>query len=171
MAAAVRMSHRKVRVLEQAALSLRKALNQSNHRERLLSLMVFFSLTLSDSFTKLSDMTKTVQLQKIEDKIRRIKRELGAVGEMRPGSLSKQYNVCGKRGCRCKDPKRPQKHGPYYQLSWVHRAKSTSQFIRKDWLPATRRQLVNYKRFRTLTDQWVNLALRQAKLKIEIAKK
>ncbi len=116
-------------------------------------------------------MNKTAQLQKIEDKIQRIKEELSALGEMRPGSLSKQYNVCGKLGCRCKDPKRPQKHGPYYQLSYVHQGKSTSQFIRKDCLAPTRRQLANYKRFRKLTDQWVTLALHQAKIKIDLAKK
>ena len=116
-------------------------------------------------------MSKTAQVQKNEDKIQRIKEELSALGEMRPGSLSKQYNVCGKLGCRCKDPKRPQKHGPYYQLSYVHQGKSTSQFIRKDCLVATRRQLVNYKRFRKLTDQWVTLALKEAKIKIDTTKK
>jgi len=40
---------------------------------------------------------------------------------MRPGSLSKQYSVCGKAGCRCVDREKPRKHGPYYQLSYVHR--------------------------------------------------
>jgi len=46
-----------------------------------------------------------------------IKAELAALGEMRPGSLSRQYNVCGKPNCRCKDPQNPQRHGPCYQLS------------------------------------------------------
>jgi hypothetical protein len=42
---------------------------------------------------------------------RQIEKTKQALGDMRPGSLSTQYNVCGKLGCRCKaDP--PQKHGP-----------------------------------------------------------
>ena len=47
---------------------------------------------------------------------------------MHPGSLREQYNVCGKAGCRCKDPKKPQKHGPYYQLSYTWRGKSSTPF-------------------------------------------
>src|SRR5664279_6548265 len=78
--------------------------------------------------------------QQIEQRIQRIKTQLAALGEMRPGSLSKQYNVCGKPGCRCKDPKHPQRHGPYYQLSWVHRGKSTTQFIRRPFVAQVKTQ-------------------------------
>lgn len=64
----------------------------------------------------LSDMNATASIQNAEQRIQQIKAELGALGEMRPGSLSEQYNVCGKPNCRCKDPKNPQRHEPYYQL-------------------------------------------------------
>lgn len=107
----------------------------------------------------------------IERRIQRIKDSLATIGEMRPGSLSKQYNVCGTPGCRCKDPENPQKHGPYYQLSYVHRKKSTSQFIRPKFLREARAQITEYRRFRKLVDEWVNLALEHARLKLEMAKK
>ena len=81
------------------------------------------------------------------------------LGEMRPGSLSQQYNVCGKPGCRCKDPKNPQRHGPYYQLSYVHQGKSTTQFIRPELRATVRTQIATFKKFRKLTDRWVDLAL------------
>lgn len=112
-----------------------------------------------------------MQQAKIEARIVRIKRELQAVGPMRPGSLSRQYSVCGKEGCRCVDPNKPQKHGPYYQLSYVHRGKSTSQFIRPTFLPEVRSQLANYKRYRRLNDEWVGLALDLAKRRLEETKR
>jgi hypothetical protein len=59
-------------------------------------------------------------LQRWQQQIDQIKQELLALGDMRPGALSEQYNVCGKPNCRCKDPRKPQKHGPYYQLSYTH---------------------------------------------------
>jgi hypothetical protein len=38
---------------------------------------------------------------------------------MHPGSLTRQYNVCGKAGCRCKDRAHPRRHGAYYKVSYV----------------------------------------------------
>jgi hypothetical protein len=115
-------------------------------------------------------MKTTLSIQQIEPRIQRIKTQLAALGEMRPGSLSKQYNVCGKPGCRCKDPENPQRHGPYYQLSWVHRGKSTTQFIRRPFVPQVKAQLATYKTFRQLTEEWVELALQAAKLRFQAAK-
>jgi hypothetical protein len=125
---------------------------------------------MTDSRDKLSDMKPTLSIQQIERRIQRIKTQLAALGEMRPGSLSKQYNVCGKPGCRCKDPNHPQRHGPYYQLSWVHAGKSTTQFIRHPFLHQVKAQLATYKTFRRLTDEWVELALEAAKIKLQAAK-
>ena len=45
-------------------------------------------------------------------------KRLCSLGPFLPGSISEQWNVCGTPRCKCKDPKRPQKHGPYYQLSF-----------------------------------------------------
>jgi len=115
-----------------------------------------------------------MQPRELETRIDRIKRELRSIGPMRPGSLSKQYSVCGKPGCRCVDPSQPRKHGPYYQLSYAHRGKSTTQFVRPAFLHEVRAQLANYKRFRRLVDQWIHLSLeisrnRLAKLKRSVS--
>ena len=65
----------------------------------------------------------------LQREIERIKKELAELGDLRPGSLSKQYNVCGKPACRCKASP-PVKHGPYYQVSYtrerVEAARSSS---------------------------------------------
>ena len=66
-------------------------------------------------------------IQNIEQRIEALKGALAALGAMRPGSLTQQYNVCGKPHCRCKDPENPQRHGPYYQLSYVHRVSGRSK--------------------------------------------
>ena len=119
----------------------------------------------------LSDMSATASIHLLEQRIQQIKAELVTLGEMRPGSLSKQYNVCGKPNCRCKDPQNPQRHGPYYQLSWVHQGKSTTQFIRRPLLPQVRAQIATYNKFRKLTDEWVRLALRLAQAKLLAARR
>ena len=119
----------------------------------------------------LSDMSATASIQHLEQRIQQIKAALAALGEMRPGSLSKQYNVCGKPNCRCKDPQNPQRHGPYYQLSWVHQGKSTTQFIRRPLLPQVRAQIATYNKFRKLTDEWVRIALRLAQARLLVARR
>ncbi len=73
-------------------------------------------------------------LTALDKRIAAIKAALAALGPLRPGSLSQQYNVCGNPRCRCKAAP-PQKHGPYYQLSYTFRGKSHSDFVRRDALP------------------------------------
>jgi hypothetical protein len=112
-----------------------------------------------------------MQGKRKEIRLDEIKRELQEIGEMRPGSLNQQLTVCGRKGCRCQDPKKPQKHGPYFQLSYVHQGKSTTQFIQRDLVPMVEQELKNYKRFKVLTTEWVNLALAIAKEKLAVEKK
>lgn len=114
-------------------------------------------------------MKRASNTQRLQQRIQRIKTRLAALGDMRPGSLSRQYNVCGKAGCRCKDRRHPQRHGPYYQLSYVHRGKSTTRFIRRPCLPMVRAQLAAYKQFRRLTEEWVAVALKIAAHKLKAA--
>jgi len=116
----------------------------------------------------LSDMkAKTNAAQRsLQQRINRLKSQISALGPLRPGSLSRQYNVCGKPGCRCKDSKNPRRHGPYYQLNYVYDGKKTSEFVRPQNLKAVRLQLANYKRLRQLTDQWVGSALKPARLEL-----
>ena len=105
----------------------------------------------------------------MEKRIDQIKAEIARIGDMRPGSLNQQFTVCGRPNCRCVDPKKPKKHGPYYQLSYIHLGKSTSQFIQKEQVSTVREQLKNYKTFKALTAEWVDLALAIAKEKLKAA--
>ena len=108
--------------------------------------------------------------EKIQAQIDKIKKELLHLGAMRPGTLSLQYAACQKPGCKCVDPIHPQKHGPFYKLSYTHGGKSTTQFIRPQFVPEVRQQLEAYKKFKALTQQWVTLALQLSKLELQQAR-
>ena len=41
----------------------------------------------------------------------KIRSQIAVLGELRPGALSQQYNICGNPSCRCKATP-PLKHGP-----------------------------------------------------------
>ena len=95
----------------------------------------------------------------IQQRIAKLQQQLLALGPLHPGSISEQYNVCGTPGCRCKDPKDPQKHGPYYQLSFTWRGKSSSRFVRPEQVEEVREKVANYKDLRELVSEWVELAV------------
>jgi len=104
-------------------------------------------------------------MEKLLNRIEKIKTEIAQIGEMRPGSLSEQYNVCGNPTCRCKDKKNPQKHGPYHQLSYTWKRKSTSEFVREQDVPVVKGQLANYRHFMELRDEWIDCCIQLAKLR------
>jgi hypothetical protein len=109
-------------------------------------------------------MKHNKRIQKLVKRISTIKQELMELGEMRPGTISEQYNVCGNPQCRCKDPHHPKKHGPYYQLSYTRHGKSRSEHIKKEMITTVRNQVKNYKRFVKLTEEWIDLSIELAQL-------
>lgn len=101
----------------------------------------------------------------LERRIATVKAQLMALGDLRPGSLSEQYNVCGTAGCHCKaDP--PRKHGPYYQVSFTWQGRSKSQFVRREQVGRVRQHLRNYQRLRTLVEQWIAAGLELSRLRL-----
>ena len=106
----------------------------------------------------------------LQREIERIKAKLTGLGELRPGSLSEQYNVCGKAGCRCKATP-PEKHGPYYQISYTRKGKSGSKFVRREQIATAKRHLKNYERMRELIDQWIEAGAKLSDLILEEEKR
>jgi len=98
------------------------------------------------------------QLKRVEEQIERIKQELAALGPMRPGSLTRQYRL----------PK--EKMRPFYQISYTHRMRSRSEYVRPENVAALRKETVNFKRFRKLIDRWVGLALAASQLRVRDAR-
>ncbi len=106
------------------------------------------------------------EIRVLESQIERIKGELGGLGDLRPGSLSEQYNVCGNPNCRCKtDPSK--RHGPYYQLSFTRKGRSGTKFVKKPQLPTVKKQLQNFARLRKLVDRWIELSSELCQLRLK----
>jgi hypothetical protein len=55
--------------------------------------------------------------------------------------------------------------GEYYQLSFSHKGKGRTQYVKEDNVETVKKQIANYKRFRELTKEWVDLALQAAIIK------
>lgn len=100
--------------------------------------------------------SRLIQIQK---RIHSIKLKLAAIDEMRPGSLSRQY----------KDPEN--QTGAYYQLSYTRDMKSRTEYVARDAVRDVRRQIENYKRFKALTTEWVDLGIEHSRLKMKLARK
>lgn len=80
------------------------------------------------------------------------RRVLKALGPMRPGNLSRQY----------RDPET--KERAFHQSSYPHKERGRSEYVRPENLAQIRRETANFKRFRKLTEQWVDLSLKASQL-------
>jgi len=89
----------------------------------------------------------TQRLAKIEREISAIKDQIAEIGIVRPGSLTRQY----------KDPKN--KKGAYYQISYTHRMKSKTQYVRSGSLAQVRREIRDYNKLKKLIERWVALGI------------
>jgi len=98
-------------------------------------------------------------ISQMERRIARIKEALAKIGPMRPGSLTRQY----------KDPK--EKTGPYWQISYTRAMKSRTEYVRVECVADIRKQIAAYKRFKSLTDEWIDLSIEASKLNMQITKK
>ena len=98
------------------------------------------------------------KLATIKKKIAVIKQELQKIGEMRPGSLTYQYQ------------KPKEKKGGFYQISYTYRMKSRTEYVKAEFVEDLQKQIKTFKRFKNLMQQWIDLAIQYSQLKIKIAK-
>ncbi len=75
------------------------------------------------------------------------------LGAIMPGGIKEQYSVCGKTGCACIDKINPRRHGPYNQLSFSTKGKSSTMFITPPDLETAREMTIAYKEKRSLTQE------------------
>jgi len=99
---------------------------------------------------------KDKQLAKWQAQLARAQAKLARIGPMRPGSLSQQY----------KDP--TAKTGAYGQLSYTHNMRSRSRYVRPDEVARIKPLVANFKRFRELVDQCVDLSVNIADRQTEL---
>jgi len=97
-------------------------------------------------------------LVQIEERISGIKKRLVEIGEMRPGALTYQYH------------KPKEKKGGYYQISYTHKMRSKTEYVRPEFVKELRSQIAAFRRFKRLVQLWSDLALEHSRLKIKKAK-
>ena len=77
---------------------------------------------------------------------------------MRPGTLTRQY----------RQPER--QLGAYYQLSYTYQMKSHTEYVPKHQVGTLRKEIAVYQRYKKLTAQWIDLALRRSRLPMQLAR-
>ena len=98
------------------------------------------------------------RLKQIERRIARIQDALTRIGSMRPGSLTRQYQ-------------NPQtKRGAYWQISYTRNMRSKTEYVRQERLADIRKEIAEYKRFRKLIEEWIDLGIEASKIRIKIDK-
>lgn len=90
--------------------------------------------------------------KEILKRIEQIKLELQSLGDLRPGSLTQQY----------KDSKN--KTGGFYQINYIHKMKSRSDYVKKDFVEIMEVQVKEYKKMKALVSEWVELGIIKSKL-------
>ena len=97
-------------------------------------------------------------LKNVEKRMAELTRQLMEIGDMRPGTLSVQYR------------KPDEKKSPFNQISYTHKGKSRSEYVRAENLPAVRREIKAYKRFKTLVEELVTLSIEASRLRCKAPK-
>lgn len=106
-----------------------------------------------------NDTYMKTQLKAVKKDITVIKRRMLAIEDMRPGSLTQQMR------------KAKGKYGAYWQLSYTHKGKGRTGYIREEFVTQIKKETANYKQHKILADKLVNLSIELSNLKMAIGKK
>ncbi len=91
-------------------------------------------------------------MKEINARILEIKKELQKLGDLRPGSITKQY------------AKPKEKKGAFFQISYTHKMKSKSDYVKKDFVKEMEKQLEEYKKLKSLVEEWIDLGIKKSKI-------
>jgi hypothetical protein len=95
----------------------------------------------------------TTELKKKEETICARVASLAKLGAMRPGTLSVQYRNPSERKT------------PFHQISYTHKGRSRSEYVRPENLPAVRKEIQTYRTFRRLVEKIIDLSLEASRLR------
>jgi hypothetical protein len=104
-------------------------------------------------------MNKKITL--LHQKITEIKKKLLAIDSMRPGKLSQQQRKNSKG----------EMYGSYWQLGYTYKARVKSYYIPDDLIKTVQDQNDEYRKFKKLTEEWVEIAIEIAQNELEEIKK
>ena len=95
----------------------------------------------------------STELERTEKRLRALRTRMAKLGAMRPGTLTVQY----------RNP--AEKKTPFHQLSYTHKGKGRSEYVRPESLAAVKREVETYKRFRHLVEAVTELSLEASRLR------
>jgi hypothetical protein len=102
-------------------------------------------------------VTSDPDLTELQTRRARLREDLSAVGDFRPGSLSAVMRRCGKANCACADPAHPG-HGPQHLLTKKVDGKTVTVHLRPGpELAKARVEVDNYKRFKQMVDELIDV--------------
>ena len=105
------------------------------------------------------DSYMKTKIKKIGQEIATIKKEMFGIGDMRPGSLTRQMR------------KAKEKYGSYWQLSYTQQGKGRTAYVREENVGQVKEETTNYKRYKKLAGRLIKLSIEKSRLKMELAKK
>lgn len=106
-------------------------------------------------------------LQQLETERERLKNRVAQVGDMRAGSLVGRFRKCGKANCHCAQPA-SEAHGPSWSLTRAVEGKTVTKVIPAgNAVEQTKAQIVEYRRFRKLVQELIELNVQICDQKLE----
>ncbi|HPS09118.1 MAG TPA: hypothetical protein PLG22_16450 [Kiritimatiellia bacterium] len=95
----------------------------------------------------------STELTEKEKRIRALLAGMAKLGAMRPGTLTVQY----------RNP--AEKKTPFNQLSYTHKGRSRSEYVRPENLAAVMGEVETYKKFKLLVEEVTELSLEASRLR------
>lgn len=99
------------------------------------------------------------KMQKLDQRITSIKKQIFEIGDMRPGSLTQQMR------------KAKESYGSYWQLSYTYRGKGRTGYIREEFVQQVTAETANYRLYKELLDMLIQLSIEKSELQMELGKK
>jgi hypothetical protein len=90
--------------------------------------------------------------------LRRIRKELAALGPCLPGSVNIRHGRCGKPNCSC-HAQPPRLHGPFRSWTRKHAGKTVTRLLNQDQLDDYQPWFDNHRRLKELVHQIEQLSL------------
>lgn len=101
---------------------------------------------------------KNQRLARLKLEIQAIKKALSELGDMRPGSLSRQMRMA------------KEKYGSYWQLSYTYGGKGKTEYVQEDFVDQIKGETETFKQYRKLSIKLVKLSIEMSRLKMNLAK-
>ncbi|MEI7776439.1 MAG: DUF6788 family protein [Verrucomicrobiota bacterium] len=94
-------------------------------------------------------------VKQLERKIERIKMKIAELGDIRPGSLSKQWRKA-----------KGEAYAEYWQLSYTFKGRGRTDYVPSGCVKKVKEETENYKKLKDLVDQWIELSVQLSKARI-----